>query len=254
MSEVTRMLQAVENGEAKAAFVTTHWSLVLAAGGTHSPQAAAALEALCRAYWDPLYAYIRRRGYGREEAEDLTQAFFAFLLEKQTLAQADPERGRFRTFLLTSLSHFLHGERVFAQAQKRGGGQLRLSLEELETEEQLHLTATARSESPEQVFDRRWAQQLLAHARANLRQLYEQDGKLKLFERLAGYLDQETDSGKYVAEALDLEMTPGAVRTAVHRLRHRYGQMIRGEVARTVGSEADVEGEYQYLRELVTEL
>jgi RNA polymerase sigma-70 factor (ECF subfamily) len=211
------------------------------------------LEHLCQVYWPPLYAYVRRRGHPPADAQDLTQAFFCHFLTNNLIGVADQAKGKFRTFLLTSLSHFLHSEQVRAQAQKRGGQQPRLSFDNLEAEEEYQAAAATREASPEKVFDRRWAQQILAQARASLRKLYQQEGKAKLYERLESFLAADAGAAEYLAAALELEMTPGAVRTAVHRLRHRYGEMIRREVARTVGSEEEVEREYVYLRELLAE-
>ena len=250
MSEPKPEENAKESG---AWFVQTRWTLILAARKEGSKGATEALEELCRSYWYPLYAYVRRRGYSPEDAEDLTQSFFERLLSTDFLQRADPEKGRFRSFLLASLNRFLGREREKAEAQKRGGGMQLFRLEVADLEQRYRLEL-ASQETPERMFERRWALTVLDQAATRLRQDYADRGKAKVFKRLQLYLKQDSPSGHYRKEALDLKTTPGAIRSAVHRLRERYGEMIRNEVARTVASEAEVDDEYHHLRSLLSGL
>ncbi len=229
----------------RSVFVTTHWSVVLTAGRSETPRARAALETLCRAYWPPLYAYVRRRGHSVEEAQDLTQEFFARLLEHNRVSTADPEKGRFRSFLLTSMDHFLSDEWDKARAKKRGGGKVTfLDLGDAETKlgEQLAETLT-----PEKVYERRWALTLLEQVYQRLGQEYEQQGKAALFEALRGSLAGAGGSAPYAELAERLGMTEGAVKVAVHRLRHRYRELLREIIAETVSGPEEVEDELRYL-------
>jgi len=227
-------------------FTATHWSVVLAAGQGDSPQAAAALEQLCRSYWYPLYAYVRRRGHGPEEAQDLTQEFFARLLERKDLAKADPARGRFRSFLLGTLNHFLHDEWRKAQAAKRGGGHPLLSLDDTEGEER-YGREPASEVTPESLYERRWALTLFDRALARLREEWSAAGKGKQFEAFRQFLANEAGEGEYGATAVELEMTPQAVAVAVHRLRQRYGDLVREEIAHTVSNADELEAELRHL-------
>ena len=226
-------------------FATTHWSVVLAAGGSDVPQARDALEKLCRAYWYPLYAYVRRRGYSPADAEDLTQAFFAWLLERDWLGRADQQRGRFRSFLLTSLGNFLANEWDKARAQKRGGGRVvPLQRDEAETrcarEPVDHLT-------PEQSFEWRWALTLLDQVMNRLSAEFARDGKEALFEALKPCLLGERTAQPYAALASTLAMTEGSVKVSVYRLRQRYRQLLRDEIANTVAKPEEVEEEMCHL-------
>jgi DNA-directed RNA polymerase specialized sigma24 family protein len=225
-------------------FATTRWSLVAAAGQPAAPDASGALADLCRLYWYPIYAYVRRRGHGADEAEDLTQAFFAHLLEKGALGAATPTRGRFRNFLLASCQHFLAHERERANALKRGGGRV-ISLD-LSGADGRYRQEPDHGEGPERLFERRWAMELLGRALGRLREEHEAAGKGRLFAALKGQLTGDGAAG-YAALAGELGMTVSALKTAVHRLRKRYGELLREEIRETVESEAEVEEEVQAL-------
>jgi RNA polymerase sigma-70 factor (ECF subfamily) len=227
-------------------FATTHWTVVLAAGRQSSPQAAHALEELCRTYWFPLYAYVRRRGYHKEDAEDLTQAFFARLLDQNPFAQLDSDRGKFRAFLLASLKHFLANEWDKAQAQKRGGGSAPLSLDWETADTRFQVAATSEP-SPDTVFDREWALALLGKVIERLQAECGADGKAKLFEQLKPFLTAVPAEATQREVAGALGMEEGAVRVAVHRLRKRYRQLLRDEIANTLADPAMVQEEMRAL-------
>jgi RNA polymerase sigma-70 factor (ECF subfamily) len=226
-------------------FATTHWSVVLTAGRSDAPQVRAALEKLCQTYWYPLYAYVRRRGYAPADAEDLTQAFFAWLLERDWLQGADQQRGRFRSFLLTSFSRFLANEWDKTRMQKRGGGRIislpfgvadsRCAFEPVD-----HLT-------PEQSFEWRWALALLDQVMNRLGAEFAQDGKTEVFEVLKPCLLGERTAQPYAILASKLAMTEGSIKVAVHRLRRRYRQLLRDEIANTVAKPEEIEEELRYL-------
>src|SRR6266571_5519589 len=199
-------------------FATTHWSVVLTAGHSNSPQAAAALEKLCRLYWYPLYAYVRRKGHSPQDAEDLTQAFFAHFLERNYVARASRQRGRFRSFLLTSLQNFLAHEWERARAVKRGGGRTLLPWDEVSVESRYQLEA-ASDLTPDKIFEERWASTLFQKALAGLQQEFAAAGHSKQFDRLKGFLSTEAQAGAYTELAASLGMSAGAVAVAVHRLR-----------------------------------
>jgi RNA polymerase sigma-70 factor (ECF subfamily) len=220
--------------------------MVLAAGGQTSPQSAEALETLCETYWYPLYAYLRHSGCSADEARDLTQEFFAHLLEKKSLAVADRERGRFRSFLLSSLKHFRANERDRARAQKRGGGRTTLSID-LQDAESRYQNEPAHDLTPEKVFERRWALALLDRVLARLREEFAQAGKTKLFDRLKVFLSGEKSAKSQRESADQLGMTEGAVKVAVHRLRRRYRELLRSEIAETVATPDEVEDELRQL-------
>lgn len=227
-------------------FATTHWSVVLAAGQAGSSASLEALERLCRTYWYPLYVYIRRRGYGIEDAQDLTQGFFTQLLERHSFARAAPGKGRFRSFLLAALNYYLADEHDRAQAQKRGGGQVILSFD-AQTAEQRYRLEPADHVSPDKAFERQWALALLDQVLARLEQEFRAAGKATLFQRLRGFLVAGTAEEGYADAAADLEMTGEAVKKAVHRLRHRYSELFREEIAHTVENPAEVEDEVRHL-------
>jgi RNA polymerase sigma factor (sigma-70 family) len=235
-----------ERDEAHGAFSTTHWSVVLAAGQTESPEATQALDRLCRAYWYPLYAYVRRQGHAPADAQDLVQEFFARLLERNYFRLADRSRGRFRTFLLTSLKHFLINEWTKAHRQRRGNGEPLLSLEEERAERRLS-AEPATEQPPDTLYDRGWAAILLKRAMAALGEESERSGKGELLERLKQFLWGEKSGLSYAAMAEQLGMTEAAVKVAVHRLRQRYGELLRAEIARTVATPAEVNEELRYL-------
>ena len=227
-------------------FATTHWSVVLAAGDTASPDSKEALEKLCRTYWYPLYAYVRRRGRTPEDAQDLTQGFLSQLLERQSLARADPGKGRFRSFLLAALNYYLADERDRARAQKRGGGSLNLSFDAQTAEQRYHLEP-ADHLSPDRVFERQWALVLLDEVLVRLEREFRAADKAALFQRLRGFLVAGTAEENYADAAADLGMTGEAVKKAVHRLRRRYSELFREEIARTVGTPTEVEDEMRHL-------
>lgn len=228
-------------------FHTTHWSLVLAArpedaGG--QTVARRALAELCGTYWYPLYAFVRLRGYGPEPAQDLTQAFFARLLERGGLGGADPDKGRFRSYLLGAMKHFLANDWHRAQARKRGGELHFIDLDSLEPEARYAL-APATSEDPDLRFDREWAVTTLDRARRQLQAAYERKGQAELFAELEGSLTGEEPDRRQVAERLGL--TDGAVKVAVHRLRRRLRDSIRAQIAETVGDPEEIEEEMRHL-------
>jgi RNA polymerase sigma factor (sigma-70 family) len=229
-------------GESQRRFETTHWSIVLAAARNSSPAARVALARLCESYWYPLYAHIRYRGYTADLAQDLIQEFFSQLLEKGLLNTADPDRGRFRSFLMATLDHFLSKENRRLGAQKRGGNRRLLSLDFQGGEGRYNLEP-AHQLTPERIYERRWALTLIDLVLAKLRDQQAADGKLTLFEHLKPYLTREVQPVRYEQIAKDLEMTAGALKVAVHRLRRRCRDMLRTEIARTVGDAEDIEDE-----------
>lgn len=227
-------------------FDTTSWSVVAAAQGTQSAAARDALAVLCERYWLPLYAYVRRRGYSRFEAEDLTQEFFARLLSRDLVLQADRERGRFRTFLLGCLNHFLMNQRDRQRAEKRGGDapHLPLDFEQAETHYALH---GPYERDPQTEFDRQWAETLLATVTKRIEEDYRRRGNPELFRVLRSWIGQSSKEGDYAAAAEALGMTEGALRVAVHRLRRQFAALTREEIAQTVADEASVREELRYL-------
>lgn len=232
---------------ADAGFHTTRWSVVLAAQDPGSPQAHQALSELCQVYWYPLYVFIRRRGNGHAEAEDLTQAFFARLLEKDGIAEVTREGGRFRCFLLTSLKNFLANQWHRAQAQKRGGGKVIHSLDEDEADSRYAAEAVEHV-TPESLYERRWALTLLACVLERLRSEFVSSEKVALFEELKGFLSAPGEEElPYAAVAQRTGLKEGTVRVAVHRLRRRYGELLRAEIAQTVADPAEIEDELRCL-------
>lgn len=209
-----------------------------------------ALEKLCQTYWAPVYAFIRRSGRGVEDAQDLTQSFFAHLLEHNALHGLDPRKGKFRSFLLVVLRHFLTNEAKRAGAAKRGGGRAPLALEAGVAEDRFLLQTTSPL-SPEQLFDRNWALAMLDQTFETLRGEFEQQGVSARFERLKVFLWNEGNGEEYAKAGVALGLSPAAVKMAVHRLRHRYGELLRQEVARTVESPFEVEAEMRYLLDLL---
>jgi RNA polymerase sigma factor (sigma-70 family) len=232
---------------ARPVFVTTHWSLVLSARDGESPQSAAALEKLCRAYWYPLYAYIRQSGQSKENAEDLTQAFFARLLEKKFLDSAQPERGRFRSFLLVALKRFLANDWDRAHAQKRGGFHTSISLDTEMAENKIQLEIAAQTDPPDRAFERRWALALLEQTMSRLRSEFEHAGKTHEFQRLKVFLTADKKEIPYASAASVLGMDEGALRVAIHRLRKRYRELFREEIAHTLADGESVDEELRYL-------
>ena len=231
---------------AAARFAATHWSMVLNAGSGNSPEARAALERLCSVYWFPIYANIRRRGYKPEDASDLTQEFFASLLHRNSLARVGPEKGRFRSFLLTSLGYFLIDHEKHRAAARRGGGKALIELDALAAEERYSVEPAA-EESPDIAFDRRWATALMERAIARLGEEQHEAGKREHFARLRSLLAREPEPGEYKAVAGSLDLTPNAVACAVRRLRLRLRDLALAEAAETLGSPADAETELKAL-------
>jgi len=232
-------------GRTTGLFATTHWSVVLAAGQQKSPEAASALERLCGTYWYPLYACVRHRGYSSEDAQDLTQEFLTHLLSTHALGTVHPAKGRFRSFLLVSLNNFLANQWDKARTQKRGGGQTVISLEAAET----RFRAEPREGlSPERIFERHWALTLLAQVTVRLGEAYHAAGKGELFEALRVYLAGEKGLAPYRDTARRLGLSMDALKKAVERLRRRYGELLREEIAHTVSSPAEVDDEIRYLR------
>jgi len=227
-------------------FATTRWSVVLAAGQDDSALALAALETLRRAYWYPLYAYVRRRSYGEHDAQDLTQGFFAHLLQREAFGAVVPGRGRFRSFLLASLNHFLADQHDRQQAQKRGGGQPDFSLDALEAERRYQIEP-ADGETPEKLFERRWAIAVIDGAMARLQQEFASAGKGPWFEQLRGFLVEGAEGRSYAEVAARLDMSEDAVRKAAQRLRHSFRRAVREELAQTVATPADVDEELRHL-------
>jgi RNA polymerase sigma factor (sigma-70 family) len=227
-------------------FHTTQWSLIVAAAGQDGVAAKAALADLCQAYWYPVYAFLRRRGHSVEDARDLTQGFFATLLEKGYLADADPERGRFRSFLLTAVSRSASKQHDRARAQKRGGGRPILSID-FDDGEVRYLREPVDNWTPERIFERRWALTLLDRTLARLRQDHEASGKCTQFDALKVYLTGEAGAPAFRQVADQLGMTEGAAKVAVHRLRQKYRELLRAEIAQTVAANDDVDDELSLL-------
>ncbi len=227
-------------------FATTHWSVVLAAATLESPNAAAALERLCRVYWYPIYAFVRHRGERPEDAQDVTQDFFAHLLRRGFPCGVTPERGRFRSFLLASLQHFLVDRHRCAEATKRGGGQAVISLDVRFAEERFG--AELQHElSPDRLYERAWAATLLNHARERLRDEYVTAGKAELYKRLNAFPLMGKSDQPFEEASAELGITAGALKSAVHRMRSRYRELVREEVAHTVADPCELKEEARHL-------
>ena len=227
-------------------FATTHWSVVLSAQDKDSKQSAVALEKLCGAYWFPLYAFVRRQGRSPHDAQDLTQEFFARLLEKEFLKAAAQEKGKFRTFLLVALKRFLANEWDKQRAQKRGGRVQIVSIDE-ELAESRFAAEPANNLQPDLIFDRQWAVTLLDRTMTNLQTEYVASGRAKLFELLRGCLGREESALPYATIAAQLNLTEAAVKMAVQRLCARYREILRAEIADTVATPAEIEEEIRHL-------
>jgi RNA polymerase sigma-70 factor (ECF subfamily) len=227
-------------------FVTTHWSVILTAARSDTTRARAALEKLCQTYWYPLYAYVRSRGHSPEDAKDLTQEFFANLLGRQSLANVDPNRGKFRSFILGAMNYFLANEWAKLQTQKRGRGHETLSLD-LAVAERWFGVEPADHATPDKAFDKRWASALLNEVLNRLEGEYRREGRISLFNALKQTLMGRRESQPYANLAERLNMNEGAVRVAVHRLRKRYRELLREEIANTVSSPEEVNEEIHYL-------
>jgi RNA polymerase sigma factor (sigma-70 family) len=227
-------------------FQPTRWTIVLTAREGDTAQAKEALEQLCKTYWSPLHSYIRSRGHSREKAEDLTQAFFCHLLERNFLGAVDRKRGKFRSFLLASANYFLANERDFDHAQKRGGGQPLLSLD-ADEDEAVRVTEPADDLTPERIYEQEWARTLLRQALRKLRQEYAQNNKAEWFDRLKDFLEEKKSQTGYSAIAAELGMTPNTAAVTVYRMRQRLGELVRTEVAQTVGHPSEVDGEMRHI-------
>jgi RNA polymerase sigma-70 factor (ECF subfamily) len=228
-------------------FVTTRWTVVLSAGHKSSPQSDRALGELCQTYWYPLYAYVRRQVNTKEDAEDLTQAFFARFLEQNYLEGLSAERGRFRAFLLAAFKHFLANEWDKAQRQKRGGGHQHLSLDWQGADEKFKLEPPD-TRSPDRLYDRAWALALLERVILRLQQECVRDGKAKLFECAKGFLMLGEDAIPYGQAARELSIEEGALRVTIHRLRKRYRELLRDEISQTLASREQVAEELRSLQ------
>lgn len=227
-------------------FATTSWTQVLAAREAPSTESRRALEALCQTYWYPLYVFVRRHVHDADEARDLTQAYFAELVEKGYLEDYDPSRGRFRVFLKTSVKYFLSKEREKARTAKRGGQTEVLSLEAPDVEGRYRYEP-ADPLTPEEIFERRWTLTILERVLDRLRQEQETAGSGRQFARLEGVLTGQDTDARYRQLAVDLETSEGAIKTAVHRLRQRFGQLLRDEIADTVSGPDQVDDEVRHL-------
>ncbi len=227
-------------------FATTHWSVVLTAGRGDDQHSHGALTKLCQTYWYPLYAFVRRQGYGPEDAQDLTQAFFAHLLEHHALAKVDRTKGKFRSFLLASLRHFLADQRDSARAQKRGSGAAPVALDAASAETRSGLEAADQA-SPDKAFDRNWALALMEQVLTQLRAEQDAAGKQAQFALLQDCLMGEPGAPRYVELAAQLGVSEGAVKMAVSRLRRRYRDLLRQEIAHTVSRPAEIEEEIRDL-------
>ena len=230
-------------------FPATRWSLVVAAGDPHRKEARSALVSLCESYWYPLYAYLRRRGYSSDQAQDLTQEFFVRVIEGRYLDRAEPEKGRFRAFLLTSLKFFVADEDDRRRARKRGGGMV-VPLE-FSSGEERYQREPAHDETPERIYERRWALSVLDRVVEKLRNEFVQHGRPDHFERLKVFLLGQSDA-PYAALAQELNTSEGALKVAIHRLRKRYHELFRQEIADTVADPAEVESELRYLAVVLT--
>ena len=234
------------SGDAPGLFPQTRWSLVLAASRCHSPESAAALETICRAYWHPLYAYVRHCGHPPHDAQDVTQEFFAQLLQKRWLEMADREKGRLRTFLIVALKNFMSKQWRRESAQKRGGGQAHVPMDTAFAESRYAVDASAKRD-PDEVFDRQWALTLLELTLQRLQAEFAAAGKINDFESLKGCLMAEHGAIDYSAIARQLGVNAGVARVAVHRLRRRFREFYREEIAKTLAKGTDLDGELRHL-------
>lgn len=232
--------------ESASQFSTTRWSVVLTAGRALSPESEAALEKLCRAYWQPVCAFARRKGWNEEDAKDMTQQFFASLLERRDFTGLDPRKGKFRTFLLTSFTHFLANEYDRANAQKRGGGRTILSLDQFPTDV-LGTVSPANDVPPDALYDMRWVQTILHAAWRKLKEEMSPPDKQVQFHELKKFLTANAAVGEYALAAQKLGVDAASVPVFVHRLRQRYRELVREEVAQTVTGPLELEEEMRYL-------
>jgi DNA-directed RNA polymerase specialized sigma24 family protein len=232
--------------EGGATFATTHWSIVAQSALTDVPEAANALTQLCETYWPPIYSFVRRRGYAPPDAQDLTQSFFAYFLRTKAYARTDQLQGKFRCFLLASVKHFLANDWDRAQAIRRGGDYQFVSLDQ-KTAEALYDSAAAFDSTAERLFDSRWAKTLAGRALNSLRDELQAEGKLELFEQLKSFLAGDSVIPSYDEASARTGLPRATVKTHVHRLRQRYREIVRREIARTVSSPHEVDDELHYL-------
>ena len=240
------MTDGKRDSERYVNFTTTHWSLIISAGTTDADSSRAALEWLCRAYWMPLYGYVRRRVTDVNDAQDLTQAFFERLLDRNYLAEADPKRGRFRSFLITSFKHFLANEWDKRNTEKRGGGQRILSLD-YAAGESWHAGLPSDDVDAEKLFERQWANTVLTRVMRQLEREQERAGHARQFASLKGFIAGRVDGTSIAGVAAELTMTDAAARMAVTRLRDRYRELLRAEIAETVASSEEIDEEISHL-------
>jgi RNA polymerase sigma factor (sigma-70 family) len=234
----------------KGGFATTRWTIVMKASRESTPGSREALSRLCEIYWPPLYSFARRQGHGVEQAQDLTQAFFARFLEKHDVQDADPARGRFRSFLLSSFKHFLANEYDRERAKKRGGGQVMIALE-VDAAEARYSAEPADKLTPEALFEQQWAHGLVDRVTNMLRADLVKAGKEASFEQLKDLLMGEKEQGGYAGIARALGTTEGAVKVTVHRLRRKFRDLLRAEIAATVADDGEIEDEIRYLMAIV---
>jgi RNA polymerase sigma-70 factor (ECF subfamily) len=233
-------------------FPTTRWTLVVAAGDPRRKDARSALVSLCEKYWYPLYAYLRRRGYAPDQAQDLTQEFFMRVLEGRYLDRADPEKGRFRSFILTSLKFFAADEQDRQRAQKRGGtAVVSFEFSSGESGEERYQREPGHNETPDRIFERRWALSMLERVMDRLRDEFVQHGRPENFERMKVFLLGQSEA-PYADLAREMNTSEGALKVAIHRLRKRYRELLRQEIADTVADPAEVESELRYLAAVLT--
>ena len=233
-------------------FNTTHWSVVLRAGRGKSSDSSAALESLCRAYWQPVYLFARRKSCSEEDAKDLTQQFFSNLLERNDFSGLDPRKGKFRTFLLTAFTHFLSDQYDRGKALKRGGGKIIFSFDEL-SDEDLGASIASTESSAAKIFDVKWARTIVKQALECLKAEMKAAGNMAHFAVLAGFLAKEAEAGDYVAAAKKLGVADTSVAVMVYRIRQRYRQLLRSEVAQTVTSLAELDEEMRYLFDVLNQ-
>jgi len=242
--------QQLAPGQAGGAFLTTRWSQVVRAGDAAHPETQEALAGFCRDYWRPLYYFVRRSGHSREDAQDLTQGFIARLLEKGSIARANPERGRFRTFLLSAFCHYLSNHQRDQSAQKRGGDAMFLSLDE--GVEAGLLSQAVDTMTPEHLYERSWALALLEKVMTRLQGEYTRAGRQPLYETIQPHLSGAAGRPGYAALGVSLGMSESAITVAVHRMRRRYGELLREEIAATVSAPEEIEDELRYLLQVVS--
>jgi len=232
-------------------FASTHWSVVMRAGAATATDSFAALDRLCRQYWQPLYYFVRRRGYNEPDAQDLSQGFFARILEKGLLGAADRERGRFRTFLLRALENFLANEWDRANCQKRGGGRQIFSLDESAHAEAGYQMLPTDTNTPDQLYDRRWAQAVLGAVLRRLRGEYSDQNGTARFDVLKEFVFSDRGETSYADAAARIGLSESATKSAIYRFRQRYGELLADEIARTVARPEDVDQEISYLLEVL---